>query len=127
MSRRAVEQALADFLEAFDHLHWERFRACFADEATVYFPFGDTPRLARGRAQVEVRFERFFAELRAKGSGPRYLGLEPLDTEVRLRGRTALVTFHLALPAGVGRRTIAFGRDAEGWKIVHLHASNMPG
>ena len=39
----------------------------------------------------------------------------------------ALATFHLEhRPETLGRRTIVLVRTPAGWKIAHLHASNLP-
>lgn len=45
-NRRSAEQALATFLDAFNRLEWDRFRACFADDATL-FP-GEAARRVSG-------------------------------------------------------------------------------
>jgi hypothetical protein len=33
-----VREALAKFVNAFDHLDWETFRLAFDDDATVFYP-----------------------------------------------------------------------------------------
>ena len=124
----AVRAAVEEFIHAFDHLDWERFRRCFAPDATVFFPFDFHPRRADGNAEVEGGFKRFFDEVRAKRSGPPYLGLAPRDVIVRIWADIALVTFHLERVTGVpgmGRRTLLLERQAGEWRIVHLHASNI--
>ncbi len=62
----SAHAAAAGFLAAFDSLQWEPFRAWFADDVTMFFPFGDTPARADGRAAVEARFRRFFDEAPAR-------------------------------------------------------------
>ena len=124
----AVRAAVEEFIHAFDTLEWERFRRCFAPDATVFFPFDFYPRRADGKAEVEAGFKRFFDEVRAKTSGPPYSGLAPRDVTVRIWGDIALVTFHLERVTGVpgmGRRTLLLERQTGEWRIVHLHASNI--
>jgi hypothetical protein len=48
----------------------------------------------------------------------------PEDLRVDLRGDTAVVTFNVHNPSAVSRRTFVWRRGADGWRIVHLHASN---
>jgi hypothetical protein len=38
-----IQAAAERFLRALDNLDWEPFRASWAAEPTVFFPFGDTP------------------------------------------------------------------------------------
>jgi hypothetical protein len=46
---------------------------------------------------------------------------------VQIYGDTAIATFHLDdRPGFLNRRTIVLHRSRTGWKIVHLHASEVP-
>jgi hypothetical protein len=36
----AVRTFLAEFISAFDNLEWDKFRNCFTDDATVFYPRG---------------------------------------------------------------------------------------
>jgi len=126
MSEQAVKACLSEFLEAFDSLEWERFCSCFSDNASVYFPFPDQPYLADGKSEVEAGFAGFFKQARAKSDGPPYLNLMPQSTRIRVYQDTALVTFHLDRPEGLGRRTLILEKTDDHWKIVHLHASTIP-
>jgi ketosteroid isomerase-like protein len=125
MSRPEVDSALAEFLEAFDNLEWDRFCACFAEHATVYLPFETHPHIVVGKSEVEAGFAPLFEERRLSEAGPPYLHLEPADTSVSVYSDLAFVTFHLSLPGAIGRRTIIFCKRDGTWKIVHLHASAM--
>jgi hypothetical protein len=64
-----------------------------------------------------------------KSSGrtsPPYTSLNPLDLRVeKLSEDVALVAFHLVDDNTVNRRTLVFKREPNGWKIVHIHASNI--
>jgi ketosteroid isomerase-like protein len=126
-------EGLADtvqaFLAAFAALDWEPFRRSFADDATVFFPLTDHPQRAEGREEIERLFRGVFERARADSpSGPPYLALQPHDLSIRRMGdmgEGACVTFHLHDPGVLCRRTLILCHGAEGWKIVHLHASNL--
>jgi len=127
-ARAEVAAALWRFLDAFEQLAWDAFRACFADDACVFFPSAATPERFTGRAAVEARFaEVFDAERRAAPSGPPYLELVPeaLDIQLPAAG-VAIASFVLRNRDRLARRTIVFRRDAGTWRIVHLHGSNVP-
>ena len=123
--------AAVAFLTAFDSLQWEPFRAYFADDVTMFFPFGDTPARADGREAVEARFRRFFDAGHAAWSrsgrtdAPR-MGITPRDLRVQMAGDAAIVSFHLGTTRP-SRRSVVFRRGTDGqWKVVHWHASPAP-
>jgi ketosteroid isomerase-like protein len=124
----AVSAAVMRFLRAFEDLDWERFRAVFADDATVYFPTPEPPQRFVGRVAVEGRFRRVFDAIRAAApSGPPYQHLPPVDLRIEMLGASAaLVTFEFRNVERVGRRTLVWRREGGDWRIVHLHASNVP-
>lgn len=121
-----LERTLAGFLDAFAHLDWDAFRAYFADDASVFFPMTDHPARANGRDEVERLFHSVFDRARIASPGPVYLDLEPCDLLIREAGDMAVASFHLNDPGVLCRRTLVFVRADAGWKIIHLHASNMP-
>ena len=121
----AVRAAVDEFLTAFDLLDWERFRRCFASDATVFFPWDLHPRRAEGATEVEAEFKRFFDQARTRAAGPPYLNLVPLDIAIQVWQDVALVTFHLDRPPTIGRRSLVLQRQAQQWRIVHLHASGI--
>lgn len=54
------------------------------------------------------------------------MSLNPLDLRVeKLSEDVVLVTFHLVDGSTVNRRTLVFKQESDGWKIVHIHASNI--
>ena len=115
----SVERALAGFLDAFVRLDRDRVRACFAEEATVFHPWG-------GSRQAEF-WNATFDEWFPTHPGPPYLDIRRRDVHVQSLGDVAVVSFHFRRdPALLGRRTFVWRRTPSGWKIVHLHASNLP-
>jgi ketosteroid isomerase-like protein len=124
-----VQAALARFVTAFENLDWTNFRDCFSANATIFHPAApnisriDSPE-AFDKAWLGV-FERI-----KKNSGrtsPPYMKLKPQDVRIdRLSPEVALVTFHLVDPGTLGRRTLVFQRVDGAWKIIHVHASNVP-
>lgn len=121
----AVQAAVKEFLAAFDDLDWARFCRCFASDATVFFPWDHYPRRADGATEVEAEFKLFFDEARTGAAGPPYLNLVPLDMAIQVWQDVALVTFHLDRPPTIGRRTVVLQRQAQQWRLVHLHASGI--
>jgi ketosteroid isomerase-like protein len=123
----AVRAALTRFLAAFENLDWDVFRASFDDDATVFFPTPEPPQRFEGRTAVEAHFQRVFSSIRASApSGPPFQRLVPEDLRIEQIGADAAVaTFHLRNEQRLARRTIVFKRTARGWRIAHLHASNV--
>jgi hypothetical protein len=123
----AVATAVTAFLQAFDSLNWAGFVAHLSDSVDAYWPRADTADRLRDRAAVEGRFRAFFDSIRASRPGPPYLHLAVSDLAIRIFDDVGLVTFELSdVPDTLGRRTLVFHRDPVGWRIVHLHASNLP-
>jgi ketosteroid isomerase-like protein len=124
----AVRATLGRFLTAFENLDWEPFRSAFSDSATVFHPAPDMPERVAGRRAIEESFAKVFAGIKAAGPDtPPYHHLHAEDVETRRLGPNAvLVSFQLRNAERLGRRTVIFQREAGGWRIVHLHASNIP-
>jgi len=120
-----VRDGLAKFVYAFDNLDWEGFRLAFDDDATVFYPRA-FPERANGRAEFEKTFKVVFEQIRnGRTAGP-YMDIKPQDLKIQLFGNVAIATFHLDDMAGfVNRRTIVLNKAKAGWKIVHLHASEV--
>ena len=120
-----VKLFLERFIRAFDDLDWETFRQSFSDDATVFYPRA-VPERANGRAEFEKSFKVIFDQIRAGREKPPYMDLQPRNLTKQLFGDIAIVTLHLDDRAGfVNRRTIVLRRTPAGWKIVHLHASEV--
>jgi ketosteroid isomerase-like protein len=126
-STETVEQALARFVAAFDDLDWERFRNCFSENATIFHPTAPNIKRIDSPEQFDKVWLGVFDRIK-KNSGrtsPPYMKLDPTDVRVeRLSDNVTLVTFHLVDGGTTSRRTLVF-RLSGGWKIVHIHASNL--
>lgn len=117
------------FLKCFEDLDMPAFIACFADDATAFFPSPPEPPLRRaGKNAIQEQFGVVFSAIRAEAAGgPPYHQLPPQDLLVHITGAdTALVSFHLINGQRTARRTLVVVREAGVWRIVHLHASNGP-
>jgi ketosteroid isomerase-like protein len=120
-----VREALAEFVSAFDNLDWESFRLAFDDDATLFYPRA-FPERANGRAEFEKTFKVVFQQIRSRKTAAPYMDIQPKDMKLQMFGDFALATFHLDDRAGfLNRRTIVLTKTKAGWKIVHLHASEV--
>jgi ketosteroid isomerase-like protein len=124
----SVEEALSAFVTAFDNLDWQAFRKCFSTTATIFHPAAPNTKLIDSPEQFEKAWLGVFEKIK-KSSGstsPPYMNLHPLDLRVeKLSEEVVLITFHLVDRGTVSRRTLVFKREPDGWKIVHIHASNI--
>jgi ketosteroid isomerase-like protein len=121
--------ALRSFLAAFESCDIERMQSFFAADATFFdrFPPGaqSAAGYVRGRGMPPGMRELCSRLLKAGGSPP-YHTVEPKDLLVQSYDDVAVCTFHLTGGQTLGRRTVVLNRRGSGWKIVHVHASNMP-
>ena len=123
----AVQASLSQFLRAFENLDWDAFRASFDDDATAFFPTPEPPQRFEGRISVDAQFRQVFSAIRAAApGGPPFHRLVPENLRIEAIGAdAAIATFHLRNELRIARRTIVFKRTAGGWRIAHLHASNV--
>ena len=120
-----VRKTLSDFIQAFDNLDWDRFRASFDDDATVFYP-REFPNRANGRREYERTFQKVFDRIRAGRTQGPYMDIQPRDLHLQIAGNIAIVTFHLDdRPGFLNRRTVVLQKQPSGWKIIHLHASEV--
>ena len=124
----AVATALHRFLTAFENLDWVPFRASFSETATVFHPAPGMADRVTGPRGIDSTFRAVFADIRAHATGgPPYHRLVPTDLRIQpLSPGLVLVTFHLRNAERLGRRTVIFRVEDTGWRILHLHASNVP-
>jgi uncharacterized protein (TIGR02246 family) len=126
--RAAIEAVTREFLRAFENLDMKQFLACFADDATVFFPMPEPPERVQGKQAIQQCFERVFASIRSTAkTGPPFHHLLPEDLSIQLiPGHIAVVSFHLRNEERIGRRTLVLTKMNGDWLIIHLHASNAP-
>lgn len=125
VAEAGVREALAKFIRAFDDLDWEHFRLAFDDNATVFYPRAMAQR-ANGRAEFEKGFKTVFQQIRDRKTTAPYMDIQPKDMRIQFFGDLAIATFHLEDRTGfLNRRTIVLNKTEKGWKIVHLHASEV--
>lgn len=132
-----VASFLTGFVAALNDLDMPRFAEHWAPEASAFMPFTAVPHRLDGREAVLAAFAGYFAAVKRERTGPPYLRVVPEQLVVRpLTPGTVLVTFHLQTTGGgmlggaaggaqLGRRTAVLVRGADGWRIVHFHASMM--
>lgn len=123
-----IEQVLSTFLLTFDNLDWPSFRVYFASDATIFHPA--TPNIKRidSPEDFEKAWLGVFARIKKQSgrNAPPYMNLQPQDLKIQiLSPEIALATFHLIDGDTTSRRSILFKQYSDGWKIVHLHASNI--
>jgi ketosteroid isomerase-like protein len=123
----ALRAALQMFLDAIDRADLAALASLWRTDATMYFPFANSPAPFHGRDAILARFERMFTDLRARTpGGPPYVGFRVLAFECTpLDERHVLACATLAFGRELGRRTIVFAREPAGWRLLHVHASNM--
>jgi ketosteroid isomerase-like protein len=120
-----VRNTLADFIQAFDNLDWNKFRSFFADDATVFYP-REFPRRAQGRDEFEKLFHKVFERIRAGRTQGPYMDIQPRDLNLQISGDIVIATFHLDdRPGFLNRRTIVLKKQNSAWRIIHLHASEV--
>ena len=130
-----VRSLMADFIKAFNNLDWPAFRKCWVDHPVLFHPsvlqnptgkrIDDLPGFEDSwRGQFDRTRE--FAGQRGV-TGPPFQNIVPKDLRVDFPGpNVAVVTFHLGPNNGfIGRRMFVVAKTADGWKITHLHASNL--
>jgi ketosteroid isomerase-like protein len=124
------EAALDKFLLAFNALDWPTFASCLADDVTLFNP--DIPGATSlhrldGRAAVERSFRGVF-DAASASTPPQGPNIRPAHLTLRRDGNFAVATFEF--PRGesaFGRRTVLLVRRGGGWRIAHIHASNVSG
>jgi ketosteroid isomerase-like protein len=123
------ELALKQFIAAFNALDWPAFQACFAESASLFNP--DVPGATSlhrldGREAVERSFRGVFDAAAAGSAPPHGPNIVPEHLKIQQFGAAAVLSFEFRRAAGsFGRRTIVMAKQADGWHIVHIHASNV--
>jgi len=115
--RDGAADAMRDWMTALNALDEARIVGAFAEDATAFFPVVRAERVDGGEAIAAI-FHEYIAGSTKKTN------IVPEDLRVDQRGDTAIVTFNVHNPSAVSRRTFVWRRDARGWRIAHMHASN---
>lgn len=124
------ESALRTFLIAFENCDLPLMESFFAPDATYFdrFPPGAVsgPDYVRGSGMPRGMRE-LAQRLPRNGGKPPFHSLDPQDLLIQSAGAVAICTFHLLDEKTFGRRTVIMKeQDGAGWKILHIHASNLP-
>jgi ketosteroid isomerase-like protein len=120
---RAAEHDVREFVArlvlSVNDANADAFVACFAPDATAFFPSSANAARRTGHAAIRAAIAPTFAR------GRPATVVEPRDLQIRIDSETALVTFDAGVGANHARRTLVLRRSAGGWAITHLHASNV--
>lgn len=111
--------AMRGWMDALNSLDEARVVAAFAEDATAFFPTAQAERVD-GQAAIAAVFRQYFA------ANTRKTNIVPEDLRVQQHGDIAVITFNVHNPSAISRRTFVWRRDARGWRIAHMHASNTP-
>jgi ketosteroid isomerase-like protein len=96
---------------------------CFSDDATAFFPSEHENERLEGKTSIKNAFANVINK--ARSSGVEDLKLEAENVIVQRFSDLALVTFQI-FDTQISRRTLVMKRDVEGWRVIHMHASNAP-
>jgi hypothetical protein len=134
-SEAEVRGVINGFLAAFQDLNWPAFRKCWADHPIIFHPSaGIYPPGSRidDPETFDAVWKTFFETTRKSAARrgvatPPFMKLSPEDLRIDFPSpAVAVVTFHLrSSTSSIGRRMFVLARTALGWKITHLHASNL--
>jgi ketosteroid isomerase-like protein len=123
----ALQPVLQQFLDAIDAADGAALAPLWCPDASMYFPFAKTPELHAGRDAILARFARMFDDLRARNpGGAPYVRFRVLAFDcIEIGERHAIVYATLGFQRQQGRRTIVLRREPDGWRLLHVHASNF--
>jgi ketosteroid isomerase-like protein len=114
-----VHRFVTTFIQAVNEADIDDFVACFAEDATAFFPSASNAMVRTGTAQIRAAVAPTFQR------GPPERTVEPRDLSITINGDAALVTFIAGSTTQIARRTLVLKRASGTWKIAHLHASNV--
>lgn len=117
------------FLAAFENCDIELMESFFAPDATYFDRFPPGPQSAAGYVRghgMPTGTRELCSRLSKVRSSPPYHSVEPKDLLVQYYHDAAVCTFHLTGGQTLGRRTMVLNRRGSHWKIIHIHASNVP-
>ena len=114
----ALRQLASDVVQSVNDADLDRFVSFFATDASAFFPSPANRARVRGVDAIRAAVAPAFA---AKPANPLVLK----DLEIRSDGDFAVVSFDVGSQNVNSRRTFVVRRFRDGWKVVHLHASNL--
>ena len=118
---QSAQAVLLQFLSAFSQLRLDEMLACFADDATAFFPGEHHRERLLGRAAIREAFNRVLERVRATGATVMRLDAEAMH--VQPLGEVAIITFHIR-GDHLSRRTFVLQERGGQWLIAHFHGSN---
>lgn len=119
-----VQAVVKRMLDAIDHGEAGVLEGLWEAECSMFFPFLNSPRLARGRAAVLERFTTLFRKFQTAGKSKPYFGFQLQEMHVELLGDAALCTLSYSLRGVLARRSFVLVRSGGDWRIKHVHGSN---
>jgi ketosteroid isomerase-like protein len=120
---QTAQIALQNFLRAFSQLQLDELMACFADDATAFFPIEHHCEQLAGKAAIREAFAQVIARVRTTGATRMNLEAEGMQTQAY--DDIAIITFHIR-GEHLSRRTFVLRRADNEWRIAHFHGSNAP-
>ena len=132
---QAAKASLMKFLQAFENGDMEIMEASFSENALVFPPVfmtnEESPPIRtldyKRLKGMSTSMRNLVMGFRESSKSPPYMSLEPKDLEIQMFGEAAIMTFHLENGNSLSRRTIVLAKEANLWKIAHIHASNVIG
>ena len=120
---QTAQDALQSFLHAFAQFQLDEMMAWWAEDATAFFPAEHQRERLSGKAAVRAAFAQLIVYCQA--AGMTHLTINAEDMQEQELGDVAIISFHLR-EQPLCRRTFILRHGKDGWRIVHLHASNAP-
>ncbi len=97
--------------------------AVISEDASMFLLAANGREAVRGRVAIVARFSRMFELIRDSGApAPRFV-VEDFQV-VELGPDYRLADSLVRAGEELGRRSLVFRREAGGWRILHMHASN---
>ena len=107
------------FVQSVNASKTDDFVACFAPDASAFFPSGATAARRTGLDAIRKAVQPVFAQ------GPRNPPAQLKDLIITTTADMAVASFDASDDVVHSRRTLVLQRMAGEWKIIHLHASNV--
>jgi uncharacterized protein (TIGR02246 family) len=114
-----IRAFVARFVRAVNDANVDDFVACFAPDATAFFPSAANAARRSGRDAIRAAVAPTFAQGRPANV------VTPRELTINAHGELAYVTFDGGSGSAHARRTLVLRRQSGAWAIAHLHASNL--